>query len=86
MKETNRLVLAGTAAKPLLRHGGNLVLRWMADNLRAAVDPAGNVKPDKAKSMDKIDGMSALITGLAVAMGAEAETESVYERRDVLVL
>jgi len=86
MKELERLVLAGTAAKPLLRHGGNLVLRWMADNLRAAVDAAGNVKPDKQKSMDKIDGMSALITGLAVAMGAEQETESIYETRDVLVL
>lgn len=86
MREMERLVLAGTVEKPLLRHGGNLVLRWMADNLRAAMDPAGNVKPDKAKSMDKIDGMSALITGLAVAMGAEAETESVYDRREPLVL
>lgn len=70
MKEVNRLVLTGTAAKPLLRHGGNLVARWMADNLRVASDAAGNVKPDKATSMDKIDGMSALVTALAVAMGA----------------
>jgi hypothetical protein len=36
--------------------------------------------------MDKIDGMSALTTAMAVAMGAEQPTESVYERRDVLVL
>ncbi|HET6911624.1 MAG TPA: terminase TerL endonuclease subunit [Mycobacteriales bacterium] len=86
MKELERLTLAGTAEAPMLRHGGNPVLRWMADNLRAAVDAAGNVKPDKAKSMDKIDGMSALITGLAVALGAEAETGSVYDRRDPLVL
>lgn len=70
MKEVNRLVLTGTAAKPLLRHGGNLVARWMADNLRVASDAAGNVKPDKSTSMDKIDGMSALVTALAVAMGA----------------
>lgn len=86
MRELERLVLAGTAQRPLLRHGGNLVARWMADNLRAAVDPSGNVKPDKSKSMDKIDGMSALVTGLAVAMGAEQETESVYDTRDVRVL
>lgn len=86
MKEVNRLVLTGTAAKPLLRHGGNLVARWMADNLRVAQDAAGNVKPDKASSMDKIDGMSALVTAMAVAMGIEAPKESVYERRDVLVL
>lgn len=86
LKEINRLVLTGTAAKPLLRHGGNLVARWMADNLRVASDAAGNVKPDKATSMDKIDGMSALTTAMAVAMGAEQPKESVYERRDVLVL
>jgi phage terminase large subunit-like protein len=79
-------VLSGTAPKPLLRHGGNRVARWMADNLRVAVDPAGNVKPDKSKSMDKIDGMSALVTGLAVAMGAEPERRSIYDERDVLVL
>jgi phage terminase large subunit-like protein len=86
LKEINRLVLTGTAAKPLLRHGGNLVARWMADNLRVASDAADNVKPDKRTSMDKIDGMSALTTAMAVAMGAEQPTESVYERRDVLVL
>jgi hypothetical protein len=44
------------------------------------------VKPDKAKSMDKIDGWSALVTGMAVAMGTEVPKESVYETRDVLVL
>lgn len=86
LKEINRLVLTGTAEKPLLRHGGNQVARWMADNLRVASDAAGNVKPDKASSMDKIDGMSALTTAMAVAMGAEVPKESVYERRDVLVL
>lgn len=78
LKEVNRLVLTGTAAKPLLRHGGNLVARWMADNLRVASDAAGNVKPDKSTSMDKIDGMSALVTAMAVAMGA-IEAEKVPE-------
>lgn len=86
MKELERLVLKGTAAKPLFRHGGNPVLRWMADNLRVHSDPSGNIKPDKAKSMDKIDGFSAIATALAVAMAAEPERESVYDRRDALVL
>jgi phage terminase large subunit-like protein len=61
-------------------------MRWMTDNLRVATDPAGNVKPDKANSMDKIDGWSALVTGMAVAMTAEPPKESVYERRDPLVI
>ncbi|HJQ00090.1 MAG TPA: terminase TerL endonuclease subunit [Jatrophihabitans sp.] len=86
MKELERLVLKGTAAKPLFRHGGNPVLRWMADNLRVYSDPSGNIKPDKKKSMDKIDGFSAIATALAVAMAAEPERESVYDRRDALIL
>lgn len=86
MKECKRLVFKGTKAKPLMRHGGHLVMRWMTDNLRVATDPAGNVKPDKARSMDKIDGWSALVTGMAVAMTAEGPKESVYETRDVLVI
>ena len=79
MKEIDRLVRAGTHAKPLLRHGGNPVARWMADNTRAYVDAAGNIKPDKAKSTEKIDGISALVTAMAVAMTAEPAFESAYD-------
>lgn len=86
LKELHRLTLVGRPGAPQIRHGGNPVMRWMVDNLRAAEDPAGNVKPDKKTSMDKIDGVSAAVTALAVALGAEPEQESVYERRDVLVL
>jgi phage terminase large subunit-like protein len=86
LKEVERLVLASTLEAPLLRHGGNKVARWMVDNLRVAMDASGNLKPDKARSMDKIDGVSALVTGMAVALGAEAPKQSIYESRDVLVL
>jgi phage terminase large subunit-like protein len=50
-----------------LAHGGNPVLRWMASNVIVEEDPAGNKKPNKAKSREKIDGIVALamaITGL----------------------
>lgn len=50
-----------------LRHGGHPVLRWMADNLAVKQDPAGNLKPDKAKSTDRIDGIVALIMALGRA-------------------
>lgn len=78
MKELDRLVRVGTSARPMLRHGGNPVARWMADNLVPYTDASGNIKPDKANSMDKIDGMSALVTALAVAMAAEPEKTSAY--------
>lgn len=86
MKELERLVLKGTAAKPLFRHGGNPVLRWMADNLRVYTDANGNIKPDKAKSMDKIDGFSAIADAMAVAMQSDPEETSVYDEREPLVI
>jgi phage terminase large subunit-like protein len=60
--EMLRLVKAGE-----LQHGGHPVLRWNASNLAVAIDPAGNMKPDKAKSTEKIDGISALCNALGLA-------------------
>lgn len=41
-------------------HGGHPVLRWMAGNVEAELDAAGNEKPSKRLSAEKIDGMIAL--------------------------
>jgi phage terminase large subunit-like protein len=71
-----------TLAKKL-RHGGNPVLRWMANNMMVRQDPAGNLKPDKEKSMQKIDGIVALIMGLDRAI---RNMRSVYEDRGILSL
>jgi phage terminase large subunit-like protein len=54
--------------KKELAHGNHPVLRWQSSNVMAAMDPAGNIKPDKAKSRERIDGIAALIDGLARAM------------------
>lgn len=59
MKEFERLLLEGK-----LHHGGNPVLRWMADNVVVRQDPAGNLKPDKERSADKIDGIVAMVMAL----------------------
>lgn len=79
-KELLRLVLDGRLA-----HGGHPVLRWMADNLVVQQDPAGNVKPNKAKSTARIDGMVALIMGLDRATRHGA-ARSVYEGRGLRML
>lgn len=50
-----------------IRHGGQPVLRWMADCMTVKQDPAGNLKPckpDRGKSGKRIDGMVALIMGV----------------------
>ena len=77
MKELERLVLSKK-----IHHGNNPVLTWMADNLVARVDPAGNIKPDKEKSREKIDGIVALIMALDLAL-RHPETKSVYEKRGI---
>jgi phage terminase large subunit-like protein len=51
-----------------LKHGGNPVLRWNASNVVAREDPNGNLRPDKGKSSDKIDGFCALLMGLGLAL------------------
>ena len=65
--------------------GGHPVLRWMMDNIYIRNDPAGNIKADKEKSTEKIDGAIATIMGLDRAMRCEnTNTESTYDSRGIL--
>lgn len=65
-----------------LAHGGNSVLRWMANNTIVETDAAGNVKPNKAKSIQKIDGIVAMIMALGIAVRfANQNVSNVYEER-----
>ena len=69
-----------------IAHGGHPVLRWMMDNIFVRTDPAGNIKPDKEKSTEKIDGAVATIMGLDRAIRNEGNsTGSVYDERGILV-
>ena len=81
-KELMKLVLEKKIA-----HGGHPVLRWNVDNICIRTDPAGNIKADKEKSTEKIDGAIATIMALdrAIRCGAE-QTESVYDLRGILIL
>lgn len=69
-----------------LAHGGHPVLRWNAANVVATGDSNGNIKPDKAESTERIDGMSATITAMARAIVVPVDKRSVYETRGVLTL
>jgi phage terminase large subunit-like protein len=61
--EFERLVL-----EHKVRHGGHPILRWMAGNVETETDAAGNQKPSKARSSEKIDGMVALDMAIARLM------------------
>ena len=79
-KELMKLVLEKRIA-----HGGHPVLRWMMDNIYIRADAAGNIKADKEKSTEKIDGAIATIMGLDRAIRCGNDTkESVYDRRGIL--
>lgn len=82
-KELMKLALEGRLA-----HGGHPVLAWMVDNIHVRQDPAGNIKPDKQKSTEKIDGVVATIMALdrAIRCGTGTSTGSVYDQRGLLVL
>jgi phage terminase large subunit-like protein len=81
-KELMRLTLSEKIA-----HGGNEILRWMMDNVFVRTDPAGNIKPDKERSAEKIDGIVGMVMALdrAIRCG-NATGESVYDHRGILWL
>lgn len=79
MKEFERLLLSQK-----VHHGGNPVLRWMADNVAVKQDPAGNLKPDKAASQGKIDGIVALVESIDRAQ--RHRIGSVYDRRGLTIV
>ena len=68
-----------------LAHSGHPVLRWMMDNIFIRTDPAGNIKADKEKSTEKIDGAIATIMALDRAIRCGNDNgASVYDERGIL--
>lgn len=67
-------------------HSGHPVLRWMMHNIYIRTDHARNIKEDKEKSPEKIDGAIAAIMALDRAIRIECATESVYEPRGILFI
>ena len=63
------------------------VLRWNVDNISIRTDPAGNIKADKEKSTEKIDGAIATIMALdrAIRCGNDSGG-SVYDERGILLI
>ena len=69
-----------------IAHGGQPVLRWMMDSIFIRTDPAGNIKPDKEKSTERIDGAVALIMALDRAIRNDSNSGSIYDQRGILIL
>lgn len=67
-KQVEHLIRSGKLA-----HDGDPVLRWALSNVTLKTDPAGNIKPDKSKSADKIDPVVALCMACGEYMRSEPE-------------
>lgn len=80
-KELEKLILAKD-----IRHGNQPVLNWCASNVMVEMDAAGNIKPSKKKSSEKIDGIVSLIMAIGLAMVDEDSGPSVYEERGIVSL
>ncbi|MDN7503475.1 terminase large subunit [Burkholderia orbicola] len=74
MKELERRLLTKE-----LNHGGHPVLRWMASNVATEMDAAGNIKPSKAKSTERIDGIVSTVMALGRLIVSEEDRTSAYD-------
>ncbi len=79
-KELHKMILGDQIA-----HNGHPILRWCANNFVAKIDAAENVKPDKEKATQRIDGVVALIMGLGRALKS-FDKKSIYESRGLAVI
>ena len=68
-----------------LRHSKHPVLDWNIANVVAETDAHLNMKISKKKSTEKVDGVVALVIGLARAMMHE-DRDSVYNERGILFI
>jgi phage terminase large subunit-like protein len=68
-KEVEKLFLSNE-----ITHDGNPVMEWMMTNVMLRFDPAGNIKIDKAKSTEKVDGPVAMIMAYAQIMQGDRPT------------
>ena len=78
-------LLAWISAERVL-HGGHPILDWMAKNVVGIEDSYGNIRPDKKRSAEKIDGIVALIMGLWRILLNEWEPDLVYKERGLIRL
>lgn len=80
-KELETLVVSGK-----LRHGGHPVLRWRASTVAVELDAAGNIKPSKKRSTERIEGIVAAIMAPGRAQPATPSLRSVYQNRGIIIV
>lgn len=80
-KELERLVLSNG-----FHHGGHPLLRRHAQAVAVETDAAGNIKPSKAKSTQRIDGIVSGVMAIGISAQDVGPQVSVYQSRGLLAL
>jgi phage terminase large subunit-like protein len=80
LKELERLSIGG-----FFDQGHDPIMRWMAGNVVLYTDGNGNIKFDKSKVRDKIDGMVALGMAFGACLALRDDERSVYEDRGIVM-
>lgn len=57
-----------------MQHNGSPILKWQASNVVIEMDAAGNRKPTKSKSIDRIDGIVSAIMACGLVFTTQAAT------------
>lgn len=66
--------------------GKNPVSRWHNSNITIDMNPAGDIKINKGKSSENVDGMIALVMAIGEKMDKHNNQGSVYDERDIIIL
>ena len=59
---------------------------WQLQNVSLRTDPAENIKVDKAKSSEKVDGIVATIMALGEYMTDDSPGDSIYNDRGLIII
>jgi len=78
-KLMERKILQGTLA-----HRKHPVLRWQMGNIAIRSNPSMNIRIDKEKSIDKVDGPVSLAMALGCGMINGGTEDSAYEERGII--
>ena len=80
-RELEALIANGDIA-----HTGNPCMDWMASNVEVAHTPGGHIRPVKANSTQRVDGITSLVMAIGRAMMDDTVYESAYEEEGQLSL
>jgi len=72
--------------KKQINHLNNPVMRWMISNVQIKMDEAENIKIDKKRSTEKVDGIVSLVMSIGELLTDEAPGQSVYSDRGLIII